>query len=126
MAYLARVDKQPTMQNLSEDEKRTVEQRFDANAYEMNFDGQRVEWGWIDEVEIAKAAREGGPAGWIVKKLVFAGERYHIGVYFGQEEAVLTNVTLEIAKYVLATIAYYAIQNIRYSGLEGVVPVRES
>ncbi len=126
MAYLARVDKQPDPQTLSADEQRTLERRFDANAYELNFDGQRVEWGWIDEVEVAQAAREGGPAGWIVRKLVFSGERYHVGVYCGQDEAVLTNVTLEIARYVVAVIAYYATQNIRYSGLEGIAPVRES
>lgn len=123
MAYLARVEQRPTMNALSEEERRIVGKHFDANAYEVNIDGKRVEYGAIDEVEVAKAAREGGPAGWFVKKFVFAGERYHIGVYFGDGEAVLTNVTLESATYVVQTIAYYANNLIRYSGPDGISPV---
>ena len=123
MAYLAHVEQRPTMDALSEEERRGLAKRFDANAYEVNIDGKRVEYGKIDEVEVAKAAREGGPAGWFVKKVVFAGERYHIGVYFGDGEAVLTNVTLDAATYVVQTIAYYANNLIRYTGLEGISPV---
>ena len=126
MPYLARIEQRPTMEGLSEEDQYTLKKRFDTNAYEVNIDGQRIEWGAIDEVEIAKAAREKGPAGWLVKKLIFAGERYHVGLYFGQGEAVLTNVTLETAQFVVATIAYYANHAIRYSGAEGIVPVTES
>ena len=82
--------------------------------------------GQIDEVEVAKAARERGPAGWFVKKVIYAGDRYHVGVYFGQDELVLTNVTLEAANFVVQTIAYYANNAIRYTGPEGIVPVTES
>lgn len=123
MAILARLEERPTMDALSDEDKRTLNKRFDANAYEINIDGIRAEYGKIDEVEVAKAAREGGPAGWFVRKFVFAGDRYHVGVYFGEREAVLTNVTLPAASYVVQTIAYYANNSIRYTGLEGVAPV---
>jgi hypothetical protein len=127
MANLVRIEQRPTMDGLSDEERRLLDKRFDANAYEINIDGHRAEWSKIDEVEVAKAAREGGPSGWFVKKVVFGGERYHVGVYFGDGgELVLTNVTLETAKYVLATIAYFANRRIRYTGIEGIVPVTEN
>jgi hypothetical protein len=126
MAFLARIEQRPSPQGLSGEERRTLDKRFDANAYEINIDGRRVEYGAVDEVEVAKAARESGPAGWFVKKVIFAGERYHVGVYFGSGELVLTNVTLDTAKFVVQTIAYYANHAIRYTGVEGIAPVVES
>ena len=125
MTILARIEQRPTPDTLTDKEKQMISKRFDANAYEVNIDGQRVEYGKIDEVEVAKAAREGGPSGWFVKKAVFGGERYHIGIYFGAKEAVLTNITLPIASYVVQTIAYYANKSIRYTGIEGIAPVTE-
>lgn len=126
MPNLARIEQRPTPDGLSDDERRLLDKRFDANAYEINIDGHRAEWGAINEIEVVKAAREGGPAGWFVKKVIFSGERYHIGVYFGKNELVLTNVTLETAKYVVQTIAYHANHPIRYTGIEGVAPVTGS
>lgn len=126
MANLARIEQRPSPDGLSDEERRTLDKRFDANAYEINIDGHRAEWAAVDEVEVAKAAREGGPAGWFVKNVIYAGDRYHVGVYFGGGELVLTNVTLETAKYVVQTIAYYANHTIRYSGVEGIAPVTES
>jgi len=123
MPNLARVERRPDMDALTDEDRRTLDKRFDANAWEINIDGRRAEWGAIDEVEVAKAARERGPAGWFVKKIIYAGERYHIGIYFGSEELVLTNVTLEAARFVVQTIAYYANNVIRYKGLDGLVAV---
>ena len=125
MTYLARVEQRPSMTGLSEEEQGILKKRFDANAYEINVDGHHTAWDAIEEVEVAKAAREGGPAGWFVKKVIFSGERYHVGVYFGRDELVLTNVTLESAKFVVQTIAYYANRAIRYTGVEGIAPVTE-
>src|SRR5664279_3449419 len=116
MSNLARIEQRPGMDGLSDEDKRSLGKRFNANAYEINVDGKHVEWGRIDEVEVAKAAREGGPAGWFVKKVIYAGERYHVGVYFGQGELVLTNITLEAAAFVVQTIAYFANNTIRYTG----------
>ena len=126
MANLARVEQRPSLDNLTEEDRRTLDKRFDANAWEVNIDGRRAEWGVIEEVEVAKAARERGPAGWFVKKVIFAGDRYHVGLYFGSEELVLTNVTLEAARFVVQTIAYYANNVIRYKGLDGIVAVAEN
>lgn len=126
MAYLARLEQRPGMEELSDDDRRTLAKRFDANASEIVVDGQHVEWGLIDEVEVAQAAREGGPAGWFVKKVIFAGERYHVGVYVGQGELVLTNISLAAARFVVHTIAYYAANHaIRYTGTAGVAPIAE-
>lgn len=125
MVNLARVERRPDMAALTDEDRRTLDKRFDANAWEINIDGRRAEWGIIEEVEVAKAARERGPAGWFVKKVIFAGERYHIGLYFGSDELVLTNVTLEAARFVVQTIAYYANNVIRYKGPEDFVPVAE-
>src|SRR5664279_5412131 len=122
MPNLARIEQRPGVEGLSDEDKRSLGKRFDANAYEINVDGKHVEWGRIDEVEVAKAAREGGPAGWFVKKVIFAGDRYHIGVYFGQGEAVLTNITLATAIFVVQTIAYYANNTIRYKAPDGLIP----
>ncbi len=125
MPYLAQIEQRPSIDDLSDEERRSIDKRFDANAYEINIEGRRVAWGRIDEVEIAQAARAAGPAGWFVKKMVFAGERYHVGVYFEGDEAVLTNITLATAQFVINTIAYYARQSVRYSGVEGIAPLRE-
>ena len=125
MVNLARVERRPGMEGLTDEDQRSLDKRFDANAYEVNVDGKHTAWGMIDEVEVAKAAREGGPAGWFVKKIIYAGERYHVGIYFGQDELVLTNVTLEAARFVVETIAYYANNTIRYKGPEDFVPVTE-
>ncbi len=125
MPNLARIDQRPSMDRLSEEDRRTLNKRFDANAYEINIDGHHIEWARIDEVEVAKAARQAGPSGWFVKNVVFAGDRYHVGVYFGRDELVLTNITLEAARFVVQTIAYYANNTIRYTGVEGIAPVTE-
>ena len=122
MAYLKRVEVKPNPPAES------IGKRFDANEYELNIQGGRVEWDVIDEVEVAKAARVSSPAGWFVKKIMYSGgERYHVGVFFGRGgELVLTNLTEEQARYVVETVAYYAKQPIRYTGVEGFVETVES
>lgn len=125
MAYLARVYELPSPDSLTEADRRTLDKRFDANAYELNFDGQPVDWTMIEEIEIVVAARQSTPAGWLLKKVVFAGDRYHIGVYFGKNEIVLTNLTLEAARFVAATIAHFAPSGVRYAGIPDFVATTE-
>ena len=122
MAHLKRVEVKPNPPAES------IGKRFDANEYELNIQGGRVEWDVIDEVEVAKAARVSSPAGWFVKKIMYSGgERYHVGVFFGRGgELVLTNITEEQARYVVETVAHYAKQPIRYTGVEGFVETVES
>lgn len=124
MPYLQRQTQPPAP--LPEDQQRQLDKRFDANDFEVSVEGNRVEWGLIDEVEVAQAARVNNPAGWLLKKLIFPGERYHVGIYFGQRELVLTNVSREMAAYVTQMIAYHAQQPIRYTGVEGIAPVVEA
>ncbi len=117
MLYLKRLTSAPSKADLSADDLKTLDKHFDVNRYELNIDGEQVEWGLIDEVEVAEAARSNNPSGWLVKHLVFGGERYHVGVYFGKEELVLTNLSEAAARYVVALIAFYATRDIRYSGV---------
>ncbi|MBK8020502.1 MAG: hypothetical protein IPK19_03495 [Chloroflexi bacterium] len=124
MAYLARVSELPSAEHLTEEERRLLEKRFDANEFELNFEGEAIEWGLIEEVEVAEAAWQNSPSGWVVRNLLYRGDRYHIGVYFGKQELVLTNVTLEVARHIVHTIAYHSPHDVRYIGVEGVVPVR--
>ena len=121
MLYLQRQNQPPAP--LPEAEQRQLEKRFDADVYRMSFEPGGVELGLIDEVEVAQAARLNNPAGWLLRKLIFSGERYHVGVYFGQHEIVLTIISRAMAEYVVRTIAYLAQQPIRYTGIEGIAPV---
>jgi len=125
MPYLRRLFERPTMEGLSKAEVRYIQSRFDPYADELVVNRQAVSWDAIDEVEVAVAARTPGPSGWLVKYLLMGGERYHVGIYFGRDEAVLTNMTLNTARYVVQMIAFYASGQVTYKGPEGLVAVDE-
>ena len=126
MTYLQRINYQPSIHELSEDDQRHLRDHFDAYGAEMVMEGQPVPWKIIEEVEVVIAPHATGLAGWIVKNVFQGGEtRYHVGVYFGRHEAVLPNITWDQAKYVVQTIAYYAPQPIKYTGPEDLVPLTE-
>ncbi len=117
----------PKEHDLSPDDVQFLQKHFAPTNYEIVVDGQGIEWSKIDEVEVAKAARAGGPAGWLIKKTLYAGQdRYHVGVYSGRHELVLPNVSLPAAKYVVQTIAYYARNRIRYTGPEDITVTAEA
>jgi len=114
------------MENLTDDEERNLSRHFDAYGAEMIVDGQAVRWEKIDEVEVVVAPHVSGPAGWFVKKVVLKNqERYHVGIYYGASEAVLPNVTWDMARHVVESIAYYASQRIVYKGPEDLVKLTE-
>jgi hypothetical protein len=125
MPYLQRSKVRPELDDLTSAEARTVRNTFDPYAGEVIVEGQSIGWNEIEEVEVAVAARAGGPAGWVVRYLVHGDQRYHVGLYFGQDEAVLRNVTLNIAKYVVQTVAFYAPQSVRYTGPADLVPLTD-
>jgi hypothetical protein len=88
--------------------------------------GRAIRWEHIDEVEVVIAPHIGGASGWFVKKFIFRNEeRYHVGIYYGSHEAILPNITWDMAKHVLRTIAFYAPQPIKYSGPEDLTPLTE-
>ncbi|MBI5669575.1 MAG: hypothetical protein HZC41_16355 [Chloroflexi bacterium] len=126
MVYLQRLKALPSPDDLTPAEARYVQEHFDTYAGEVIVNGQAIPWNWINEVEVAKAARAAGPAGWVVRHLVHGDERYHVGLYFGQMEAVLSNVTLNIARHIVQTIAYYAPAPVRYTGPDGLTPLTGS
>lgn len=126
MTYLQRIDYRPTRENLTAAENEMIDQHFDAYGAEMILDGQAIRWEHIDEVEVVKAPRASGPAGWFVEKFFLGGQqRYHVGVYFGTGEAIFPNITWNIARYVVENIAFYAPNRITYNGPEDLVPLTE-
>jgi hypothetical protein len=126
MTYLQRIDFRPSMAELRQSDQDFLNRHFDAYGAELVIDNHAIRWEHIDEVEVVVAPRIAGPAGWIVKMLFLKGEtRYHLGIYFGSKEAVLPNITWDMARYVLQSIAYYASQQITYKGPEDLVPLTE-
>jgi hypothetical protein len=127
MFHLVPSSTPPKEDQLTSDDVRFLQSHLNVTNYEVIVDGQVIAWDKIDEVEVAKAAREKSPAGWLVKNVIYSGkDRYHVGIYSGRGEAVLPNLSLQAAKYVVATIAYYARSRIRYTGPEGIIPTSES
>jgi hypothetical protein len=127
MAYLLRLESRPNPNSLTEDDRKFVEDHVQVNANEVTFNGRAMELSRVQEIEVAKAARATGPAGWIVKKVLYGGDRYHVALYAGRGELVLPNVTLEVAQFVVQTIAFFARYNtLKYTGPEGISPISES
>lgn len=123
--YLMRLKVRPDEAKLSNFERSHIQQHFDPYAAEVVINGELIDWRAIDEVEVAKAARAHGPSGWLVKGM-FGGDRYHVGIYYGAYEAVLQNLTLNSAEYVIRMIAFYAPNRIRYTGVDGLSPLEQS
>ncbi|MFW5691958.1 MAG: hypothetical protein ACOCX3_01260 [Chloroflexota bacterium] len=126
MAYLQRINHRPSLSNLSPEEEGHLARHFDAYGAELIVDDQAVRWEHIEEVEVVVAPHVSGPAGWFVKRFLLKNqERYHVGIYFGAQEAVLPNITWESARYVVETVAFYAPQPVRYTGPEDLVKLTE-
>ena len=122
LGYLQRLNVRPDPDDLTPTENRYLQDHFDPYAAEVLVDGVPINWRHIESIEVVPAARERGPSGWFVKQ-VMGDDRYHVGIYYGAHEAVLINVSLKTAEYVVRTIAFYAPQPIRYHGVPGLSPV---
>jgi hypothetical protein len=117
----------PREDRLSPGDLSALQSHFEVTNYEVVVDGQGIDWSKIDEIEVVAAARQRSPAGWIVRNLIFGGsDRYHVGIYSGRNELVLTNLTLEAARYVVQMIAYYARERIKYNGPDGLTATIEA
>lgn len=125
MTYLQRINYLPNKDALSPREIEQLDRHFDAYGAEVVVNGEPVRWGEIDEVEVAVAARSRGPAGWLVKHMVMGGDKYHVAFYAGRSEFVLTNISLNMVRYVVLTAAYYAPGPLRYTGPEDIAPLTE-
>ncbi|MCB9449841.1 MAG: hypothetical protein H6672_00285 [Anaerolineaceae bacterium] len=123
---LKRLKVVPDYDALTPGESHYVLTTFDIYAGEVVVNGQPVRWNELTEVEVVKAARYGGLSGWLVRHLVHGEDRYHVGLYAGEEEYILTNVTLNTARYVVQSVAYYAPQPVRYTGIDGLSPLIET
>jgi hypothetical protein len=126
MLYLQRVKMRPNLDDLNPGESRFVHGNFDVYAGEVIVEGQSVAWNEIEEVEVAVAARAIGPAGWVVRYLVHGNPRYHVGLYFGHEEVVVRNITLNVAQYIIRCVAFYAPLPVRYIGSDELSPVMKA
>jgi hypothetical protein len=125
MSTLQRINYRPNTDALSERERESLTSKFDAASTDVIVNGEVIPWSAIEEIEVAVAARLKGASGWIVKKFVMGGDRFHVAFYFGRQEAVLINLTLEAAAYVVKSAAYYAPRAITYTGPEGLAPLSE-
>jgi hypothetical protein len=125
MLYLQRAKAAPRLEDLPENAQQALVNKFDAHPAELTVNDQVIAWNHIQEIEVVKAARQKTLSGWFVRNIVFAEERYHVGIYFGAEEAVLPNLPLAAAQFAAQSIAFYMQAPIRYTGVEGVVAVVE-
>ncbi len=126
MSYLQRIDYRPSEANLSPKEQEDLRQHMDVYGAEIVIYGDPVRWEHIEEVEVVPAPRAAGVAGWLVKRFFLQNEqRYHVGIYFGSREVVLPNITLNQARHVVETIAYYAPNPVHYTGPEDLVLLSE-
>lgn len=124
MPYLLRPLSKPRLEGLSPADQRIIEQHFDANSVEINIDGQFLEYGRIDSIEVAPAARTRNPAGWFVRNIIFSGqERFHVGIYYGHHELVMINLSRAAVQYVTGVIAFYARNRVKYTGPEDIIPI---
>ncbi len=126
MPYLQRNRNFPATDELSPHDLRHISDHFATYGSELMVDGNVINWGAIEEVEVAAAPGVVGAVGWLVKLITRAGgDRYHVALYYGFREAVLHDITLEEARYLLNSVAYYAPHPVRYSGPMDIVPITE-
>jgi len=74
MTYLQRSSARPILTDLAPEVVRLLAESFDAYGLEVIVNGETLRWDEITEVEVAKAARALGPAGWIVRHVVHGEE----------------------------------------------------
>lgn len=123
MPYLQRLNVRPSLDDLTPTEARFIEANFDAHAGEVRVFQEPIHWSEVDGIEVVKAPHISGPAGWFVKRFLTGDDHYHVGIYFGHNEVVLPNVSLNTARHVVQTVAYYAPQPVRYTGIPNLSPV---
>lgn len=125
MPYLQRLPSMPSEAALTPKDREWLQKHFDIYAQEVLINGEAIRWDYVEEIEVVVAARAKGPSGWLVRNMVMGGERYHLAVYYGYNEGVLTNMNETLVKYVLGMIAYYAPKRLKYSGPDTLAPVSE-
>lgn len=125
MPYLQRINYHPNTDELNDTDRLYLVEHFDAYGAELVAHGQALPWQLIEEVEVAKAARAVGLAGWFVRNLVMSGERYHVAIYYGRQEIIFSNITWKVAQYIVRNIAYFAPQSVVYNGPDDLAPLSE-
>lgn len=125
MKYLKQLPYRPNPYEISEKEAEWLLRHFQVGANEVVINNnQVVKWKYVDEIEVAKAARMNKANGFLLKWFVYQGEeRYHVGIYYGGMEAVLKNVSLKTAIYIVKMVAYYTPQRVIYTGPDDLVPL---
>ena len=126
MRYLQRSPNRPNPDVLSAEESQLVQEQFNIYGGNLTVQGQPVDWSAIEEIEVAVAPHISGPAGWFVRHVIVREERYHIGLYSGHDEIVLPNLPLAVARYIVACVAHFAPNPVRYSGLADFAPTVET
>lgn len=124
--YLQRSTTRPNPDALSPADSKFIQEHFNVYGGSLTVEGQPVDWSAIEEIEVAVAPHISGPAGWFVRNVIVREDRYHVGLYSGQNEIVLPNLTLPVAKYIVGCIAHFAPLPVRYTGLPDFVPTTTS
>lgn len=122
MLYLQRSTTRPNPDTLSPADSSFIQDHFNVYGSNLTIDGQPIDWSSIEEIEVVVAPHIAGPAGWFVRRVVIREERYHVGLYLGHNEIILPNLTLDVARYIVACVAHFAPLPVRSSGLPDFAP----
>jgi hypothetical protein len=123
MPYLQRLYERPQADDLTEREIKFVQEYFAIHDIEVFVESTPVIWAHIDEVEVVKAPHVRGFMGLLARQMV-GDDRYHVGIYFSRHyEAVLPNVSFNVARHIVQEIAFHAPNPVRYKGIDGLSPV---
>jgi hypothetical protein len=123
MTFLSRPLDRPDHSQLTAHEQKQLAKRFILFEEGVRAEGQAVPWAQVNAVELVKAARLSGLGGWLARGAM-GEDRYHVGLYFGEgQEAVLPNISLNLARYILLEVAYHAPKRLTYSGIADVLPL---
>jgi hypothetical protein len=127
MPFLQRLKERPVLDTLAEPDQHQLARHLLVEPDAMFIDGEPIPWAVIDEVEVAKAPDVAGPLGGLVRWFAHGGhESYHLAVYYGYREAVLSNISLAAAAFIVQTVAHHASRPVRYVGPEGLAPLTEA
>ncbi len=125
MRFLQHLLLRPNVEALTAADARFVRRAFVTEADSVQVNGEVIRWTELEELEVARAPRAAGPAGWVVRHLVHGEDRYHVGLYCGARETVLPNVTEGVARYMVQCVAFYAPLPVRYQGPEDFAPLTD-
>jgi hypothetical protein len=127
MPFLQRLTRQPVFDSLAQTDQNHLARHVVVQSDALFIDGEPIMWSSIEELEVAQAPDVAGPLGGLVRWFAHGGHAsYHLAIYYGCREAVLNNISLDAAAFVVQMVAHYASRPVRYMGPEGLAPITEA